>query len=180
MGYCRISTEEQDLDRQLYALGEAGCEKIYRDVMSGAKSSRPELDKMMAELQAGDVVVIQKLDRLGRSIIHLHTIVAELSKRGVALQSLTEGFDVTTSTGKAMFGMLSVFAEWERDTIRERTKQKLAVLKSKGVKLGREKTDAALKAETMINNGDGRDDVMRVTGISSAHYYRLKNKAISQ
>lgn len=136
-GYARVSTLDQDLGRQIQALQQAGCEKIYSDKVSGKKVKRPQLDALLDDLQAGDVVVIQKLDRLGRSLSHLIELVKTFDAKGVDFISLTDNFNTTTSQGRLIFNIMGSIAEFERDLISERTKNGLAYVKSQGRVLGR-------------------------------------------
>jgi DNA invertase Pin-like site-specific DNA recombinase len=136
IGYARVSTDGQELGRQIDALQKAGCEEIFTDTISGTKRSRPELDKMMERLKPGDIVVIQKLDRLGRSMIHLLELLDTFTRKQVQFISLSESFDTTTPAGNLMFGMLGLVAQFERDLISERTKNALKYKKSIGVRLG--------------------------------------------
>ena len=111
-GYARVSTAEQNPDHQIDALLHAGvaAKDIYVDHASGAKASRPELDTVLRMLRDGDTLKITRLDRLGRSVLHLVTLGAELSERGVGLHVTEQGIDTTTAEGRAMFGTLSVLA----------------------------------------------------------------------
>lgn len=116
-GYARVSTAEQNPDHQIDALTRAGVagKDIYVDHASGAKASRPELDNMLRLLRDGDTLKVTRLDRLGRSVLHLVTLGADLRERGVGLHVLEQGIDTTTAEGRAMFGMLSVLAELQRE-----------------------------------------------------------------
>ena len=96
IGYARVSTKDQSLDLQVDALRDAGCEQVFQEVASGAKTARPALDDLLSRLRAGDVLVIWKLDRLGRSLKHLVTLTAELMEREVGLVSLNDPIDTTT------------------------------------------------------------------------------------
>lgn len=136
-GYARVSTLDQDLGRQVDALQKYGCEKVYTDKISGRKARRPALDQLLTDLVPGDIVVIQKLDRLGRSLIHLLELVKMFETKQVDLISLTDNFDTTTSQGKFLFNILGSVAEFERDLIRERTINGLAFAKQNGAKLGK-------------------------------------------
>lgn len=100
VGYARVSTLEQNLDGQLEALTKAGCSRIFTDHASGAKTVRPQLDKVMDYLREGDTLVVWKLDRLGRSLPHLVEVIADLDKRGIEFRSLTESIDTTTPGGR--------------------------------------------------------------------------------
>ena len=123
IGYARISTKDQNLDLQLDELKKSGCEKIYQDFgVSGSKSNRPELDNMIKNLHSGDVVVIWKLDRLGRSLKDLVSLVEVFNSKNIGLQSLHDNIDTTTSHGKLIFNIFASLAEFEKDVIRERNK----------------------------------------------------------
>ena len=135
IGYARGSTREQSLDLQLDALKEAGCIKIFKDQgLSVARFARPGLEKTLKYPQPGDVLVLWKLDRLGRSLQDLLNIVNDLGKRGVGFMSLTEGFDSTTPNGKLIFSIFGGLAEFERAIIRERVNAGLDAARARGVK----------------------------------------------
>ena len=110
IGYARVSTRDQKADLQVDALKQAGCERIYQDIASGAKSARPELDKLLANVRPGDAVVIWKLDRLGRSLKHLVELVGELAERKVGLQSLNDPIDTTHAQGRLVFNLFASLA----------------------------------------------------------------------
>lgn len=138
-GYARVSTTAQDVEAQRRALAAAGVDPahIVTDHASGARSSRPGLDRLLADLEEGDLLTIWKLDRLGRSVSHLVDLVDDLGRRGVELRSLTEGLDTTTSGGRLMFHVIAAMAQFERDLIRERTAAGLEAARAKGKVLGR-------------------------------------------
>jgi DNA invertase Pin-like site-specific DNA recombinase len=121
IGYARVSTHDQHLALQLDALRQAGCRQIYEEVVSGARTERPVLQQTLAHLRQGDVLMIWKLDRLGRSLRHLIEVVTDLAQRGIGFRSLQENLETTTSSGKLVFHMFGALAEFERDLIRERT-----------------------------------------------------------
>lgn len=131
IGYARVSTRDQKADLQVDALKQAGCERIYQDIASGAKSARPELDKLLANVRPGDAVVIWKLDRLGRSLKHLVELVGELAERKVGLQSLNDPIDTTHAQGRLVFNLFASLAEFERELIRERTQAALPATRPK-------------------------------------------------
>ena len=138
-GYARVSTADQNPDHQIDALQRAGVarEDIYVDHASGAKASRPELDNVLRLLRDGDTLKITRLDRLGRSVLHLVTLGAELRERGVGLHVIEQGIDTSTAEGRAMFGMLSVLAELQRELIVANTRDGLAAARARGRNGGR-------------------------------------------
>ena len=140
IGYARVSTADQNPDHQIDALTRAGVDPddISLDRASGAKASRPELNKALASAnRRGDQLVITRLDRLGRSVLHLVTLGAALQEGGVGLRVLEQGIDTTTAEGRAMFGMLSVLAELQRELIIANTRDGLAAARARGRKGGR-------------------------------------------
>lgn len=137
IGYCRVSTDDQNPALQLAALKRSGCRKIFTDKATGAHVKRPELTKCLKALKAGDVLVVWKLDRLGRSLRDLIALLDDLKTRGVAFRSLTEAIDTATATGRAMWQMVGILAELERSLIQERTKAGRAAAQARGVKMGR-------------------------------------------
>lgn len=139
IGYARVSTRDQKLDLQIDALKNAGCERFFSDVISGASKERPNLNAMLEQCRAGDIIVVYKLDRLGRSLIHLVNLVNKLMEDGIHLQSLTDNIDTSTSQGKLMFNVFASLAEFERDLIRERTQAGLKAARARGRLGGRPK-----------------------------------------
>lgn len=137
IGYARVSTKDQHLHMQEDALKSAGCEEIYVDIASGAKSQRPGLDKALAYVREGDTLVVWKLDRLGRSVQHLIETVAKLSKKKIGFKSLQENIDTHTTNGKLIFHIFGALAEFERDLIRERTEAGLKSARARGHMGGR-------------------------------------------
>lgn len=126
IGYVRVSTNDQNTDLQRNALNCAGCERIFEDKISGTKSDRPGLKKLLRTLSAGDTLVVWKLDRLGRSMRHLVTLIEELRQRGVNFRSLTDSIDTSTPMGRFFFHVMGALAEMERELIVERTRAGLA------------------------------------------------------
>lgn len=160
IGYARVSTAEQNLDRQIDNLTAAGCEKFYQEKMTGTKSTRPEYQKMLDALRPGDVLVVDSFSRLSRSTKDLLEVVERLQALGVQLISLKEQLDTTTATGKLMLTMLSALSQFERDLIAERTADGLKAARARGrnggrPKAGDDKTRAAAlamyAANTMTN-----------------------------
>lgn len=155
IGYARVSTRDQKADLQVDALKAAGCERIYQDVASGAKTARPALDELLGQLRAGDVLVIWKLDRMGRSLKHLVELVGSLVERKVGLLSLNDPIDTTNAQGRFVFNLFASLAEFERELIRERTSAGLTAARARGRVGGRPKglspqaEATALAAETL-------------------------------
>lgn len=149
-GYARVSTREQTLNMQVDALRQEGCEKIFSEIASGAKSDRPELAKMLEHVRKDDVIVIWKLDRLGRSLKDLVILVGDLMERGVGLRSLNDPVDTTTSQGRLIFNIFASLAEFERDLTRERTMAGLEAARARGRKGGRPKGLSAQAKKTAI------------------------------
>ena len=147
-GYARVSTEQQNLDRQLDALKKYGCDMIYNEKMTGTKRDRPELAKMLDRMTEGDTVVIESLSRLGRSTKDLIGLMELFEQKGVHLISLKESIDTSTSTGKLLFTLMSAIAQFERDVIADRTREGLKSARARGRTGGRPKTnpDAVRKA----------------------------------
>jgi DNA invertase Pin-like site-specific DNA recombinase len=138
VGYARVSTEEQNLSLQFDALRAAGCARVFYDEgISGVTVSRPALSAALSGLKHGDVLVVWKLDRLGRSLGHLIEIVASLGEKGIGFQSLSEAIDTTTAGGRLIFHVMGALAEFERALISERTKAGMAAAKARGIAMGR-------------------------------------------
>lgn len=150
LGYARVSTRDQNLDLQVDALKRAGCDRIYRDVASGAKTARPALDELLGQLRAGDVLVIWKLDRMGRSLKHLVELVGDLVAREVGLLSLNDPLDTTSAQGRLVFNLIASLAEFERELIRERTQAGLVAARARGRVGGRPKGIPAQAEETAL------------------------------
>jgi DNA invertase Pin-like site-specific DNA recombinase len=157
IGYARVSTQDQNLEMQLDALGKAGCEKVFQEKASGIKSDRPQLEAMQQILREGDVIYIYKLDRLGRSLKHLLEMTSDFEKRGIGLVSINDHIDTTTAQGRLIFNIFASLAEFERDLIRERTRSGLEAARARGRKGGRsrgiskEAEKTAMLAQTLYN-----------------------------
>lgn len=138
-GYARVSTVDQDVAAQVDALRQAGVqpEHVVTDTASGARTSRPGLDDLWPRMRSGDVLVVWKLDRLGRSLSHLVHAVEDLGERGIGFRSLTENLDTTTAAGRLLFHIIGAMAEFERELTRERTRAALASARASGKPLGR-------------------------------------------
>ena len=176
IGYIRVSTVDQRASLQEDALAAAGVTRTFADLgVSGSLASRPQLNAMLEYVREGDVVVVWRLDRLGRNTRHTLTLLAELAERGVGFRSLTEGLDSTGPMGRAMITIIAAFAELERDTIRERTIAGLAAARARGRVGGRPRALSPAKiefAETMRKGGASAQKIADEFGVSRASIYR--------
>lgn len=132
VGYARVSTPDQNLDAQTDALTQAGAERIFSEMVSGASAKRPELARMLDQLRDGDVVVVAKYDRLARSLRDLLDIVEAIKERGAGFRSLAEDIDTTTPAGELIFHVFASIAHFERRRIAERTREGLAAARKRG------------------------------------------------
>lgn len=137
IGYARVSTIDQNLDLQLDALKNVGCEKLFEDKINGSKLNRPGLSKALEDLRRGDTLVVWKLDRLGRSLRNLIELINELHEKDVMFRSIQDGIDTSNSIGQFFFHITGAFAELERNLIKERTKAGLNAARARGRKGGR-------------------------------------------
>ena len=174
-GYARVSTEQQNLDRQLDALRKYGVDMIFNEKMTGTKRDRPELAKMLDRMTEGDTVVIESLSRLGRSTKDLIELTELFQSKGVHLVSLKEQIDTSTSTGKLLFTLMSAIAQFERDVIADRTNEGLRSARARGRCGGRPKanTDAVRKAVKLYRTGQySVREIEELTGIKKSTLYR--------
>ena len=138
IGYARVSTEDQRLDMQLKSLEVAGCDKVFYDHgISGGKADRPGLEQALKHLVEGDMLIVYKLDRLGRSVLHLADLLARFDNQNVQFWSMTEGINTATPGGKLIYHIFAAVAEFHRDLIRENTRNGLQAARARGSKLGR-------------------------------------------
>lgn len=177
IGYARVSTNDQNLDLQMNALKEAGCEKIFTDHgVSGAKAERPGLDKALDHISKRDTLVIWKLDRLGRSLSHLLSIIEDLKQQGAHFASIQEGFDTSTASGKMVFSVIGAMAEYERNLTRERTVAGLAAARARGRMGGRPKKLHESQVKVAIALAEAGELTIRQiceqVGCSRSTYYR--------
>jgi DNA invertase Pin-like site-specific DNA recombinase len=176
VGYARVSTFEQTLVLQRDALERARCRPVFTDTITGSAAHRPGLDEALAFLRPGDVLVVWRLDRLGRSLRHLIESLAALQERGVGFRSLTETIDTTTSTGKLVFHVFGALAEFERDLTRERTEAGLAAARARGHRGGRPKLldarKAAMAQALYSDKANSINDICRTLHISRSTLYR--------
>ncbi len=177
IGYARVSTFEQILDLQRDALDAAGCKKIFTDTASGGRSDRPGLQQALDYVREGDVLVVWRLDRLGRSLKYLIEIITTLNERGIGFKSLTEQIDTTTSGGKLIFHVFGALAEFERDVIRDRTQAGLIAARARGRMGGRPKKLAtggkvAMAQALYDDKTHSVADICKTLGISRTTLYR--------
>lgn len=171
IGYARVSTDDQHLDLQFDALRAAGCGTICCDNgVSGVAARRPGLTKALRALRPGDLLVVWKLDRLGRSLAELITILGQLERRGIGFRSLSEAIDTTTAGGRLVFHLMGALSEFERGLISERTKAGMASARARGARLGRPpKLTAAQtkRAARLIKSGNGSaEELAREYGVA--------------
>ncbi len=179
VGYARVSTEDQNLELQLDALKQAGAEKVFTDKVSSVKN-RPGLEEALAYVREGDVLVVWKLDRLGRTVKGLIDLVASLQERGVQFRSLTDGIDTSTPAGRFFFHVMAALAEMERELIRERTNAGLASARARGRQGGRKPKMSESKiaaAKQLLDAGRPAQEVADNLGVSRATLYRGLAKA---
>lgn len=168
-GYARVSTNEQDLSAQIAALRGAGADVIYADHASGRDMERPEWAACLRSLHRGDVLVVVRLDRLGRSLVDLVGTIEDLGRRGIEFRSLNEQLDTTTASGRLMFQISGAFAEYERSIIQARTREGLAAARDRGAHIGR---PSALSQEQVATvrrlraDGESISSIARIFGVS--------------
>ena len=181
IGYARVSTEDQKLHLQRDALGAAGCDKIFEEKISGTSARLPAREHLLAFARRGDVVVIWKLDRLGRSLRDLVDFVVSLDERGVELCSLHESMDTSSAAGKLTFHIFAALAEFEAALVRERTRAGLAAARSRGVRPGRPRRlgpDQIEIARTLLANPKlPARQVAAQLGVHRATLYRALTRA---
>jgi DNA invertase Pin-like site-specific DNA recombinase len=175
-GYARVSTDDQNPALQLAALHKAGCRSVFKDDgLSGATTKRPALLRCLKKLEHGDTLIVWKLDRLGRSLRDLISMLDELKARGVKFRSLTEAIDTDTPTGRAMWQMIGVLAELERSLISERTRAGVKAARGRGVKFGRKPKltpQQMTHARKLIDGGERREDVATLLNVDRSTLYR--------
>lgn len=176
IGYARVSTTDQNADLQHDALKAAGCIRVFTDKASGTLDRREHLDALLAFIRPGDVLVVWRLDRLGRSVRHLTETVNMLAERGIGFRSLREGIDTTTPAGKLVFHIFAALAEFEREIIRERTNAGLAAARARGRKGGRHPKVTPGKLATARKLYDERKHTMaeiaEIVGVARSTLYR--------
>ncbi|MFJ8103911.1 recombinase family protein [Lysinibacillus sp. NPDC096212] len=183
IGYCRVSTEEQNLDMQEQSIRKYAKDKglelvLYIEKVSSRKSERSELQNAIKAATKGDLFVVYKLDRLARSTKELYELTDQLKEKEVNFVSIYDSFDTSTPTGKAMFGMLAVFAEFERDVIQQRTKAGLEAARKRGRVGGRPAIDEKTKkrVQALFKLGESATDIAKEYNIGRATVYKIINE----
>ncbi|WP_294226518.1 recombinase family protein [uncultured Chryseobacterium sp.] len=177
IGYVRVSTRDQNLDLQIEALEKAGCEKIYKEKISGTTKNLPELDKMIEQFQKGDELYVWRLDRLGRSVKNIIDLV--LSDKGIIIKGFTDGVDTATANGRLFLNLIASPAEYERELIRKRTNAGLQSARAKGRLGGRPKgyTKETISKLLLLRNiykdiTKRPEEIYKSPGLSRATFYR--------
>jgi len=175
-GYARVSTDDQNSALQLAALKKAGCKTVFTDDgLSGATTKRPALLRCLNSLQAGDTLIVWKLDRLGRSLRDLIVMLDDIRDRGIKFRSLTEQIDTETPTGRAMWQLIGVMAELERSMITERTRAGVKAAQHRGVKFGRKpklSPQQVAHAIQLLEQGKDRRQVATLFNVGRKTLYR--------
>lgn len=182
IGYARISTDDQNLDLQNDALTSAGCERLFTDTESGAKAKRPGLTEALNYARPGDLIVVWRLDRLGRSLHELVKLVSELEARGIGFESITERIDTSSAAGELIFHMFASFAQFERRVMIERTHAGLKAARARGRKGGRPglRIDIINAIRTLSKTDQSPKQICAALKISRATYYKFANFANSE
>lgn len=183
IGYARVSTQDQNIDMQIQAIESYAAKQgepfeIYSEKESGGKADRKELENAIKAAQKGNTFVVYKLDRLARSARHLHELTETLTNKGVQFKSIVEDVDTTTAMGKAMFGMLAVFAQLERSMIQERTQEGLKAARKRGRVGGRPTIPEATKRQVrlLFEAGESAVDIAKEKGIARSTVYKILNQ----
>jgi DNA invertase Pin-like site-specific DNA recombinase len=179
-GYARVSTVDQSLDAQVDALKRDGCEMIFEEKVSGARTARPQLDQCLMMLRRDDVLVVTKLDRLGRSLKQLVSLMEEFKERGIAFKCLDDPIDTSSTTGEFFFHVMGAFAQLERTLIKERTRVGLQAARARGRYGGRPESIPADKKELAYELVMANDmpiiEIAKTLGMSRMSVYRIIEK----
>ena len=179
IGYARVSTEEQNLDRQIDILKQISCGRIYDEKVSGIKKERPGLNKMLDQIRTGDVIIISDLTRISRSVKDLFSLVEQIEGKGANIKSIKESWvDTTTAQGKLMFTIFAGISQFERDVITQSTIEGLNAARARGKKGGRPKVnDKDIKLAIKMYNSKNYSisEITKATGVSKTTLYRYIN-----
>lgn len=180
IGYARVSTQVQDNAIQIEALKKIGCEMIFEEIISGGRWDRPKLQELLNYIRKGDTIVVWKLDRLSRSLKDLLFIMEQIETKEAGFKSLTESIDTTTSAGKMMMQMVGVFAEFERNMLKERTQKGLEYAKGQGRVGGRKPKLKPIQIQEIIQlhaAGKSAPELSQLFNVHQATIYRLLKKS---
>lgn len=179
-GYARVSTQEQSLKIQVNKLLEAGCDEVYQEKASGAKDDRKVLLELIRQLRRGDTVCVVRIDRLGRRMIQLATMINDFKEKGIHFIALENNIDTTTPMGMLLFSMCAAFSEMERELICERVRVGVKAAQAKGAKFGRHPVLTPRKKQMLdsclLNPMLSVPQICEMVGISKTTYYRIKHK----
>ncbi|TDB64367.1 recombinase family protein [Arundinibacter roseus] len=178
-GYARVSTADQITDTQIDALQKFGCDRIFKEKISGLSVQRPALDEMLSLLREGDTVVVSRFNRLGRSRDHLISLIGEFSKRGIIFKALDLGIDSSTPSGKLVIGIFAALAEYDREMILEKTRAGQILAKAKGKHIGRPSganQENYTKVKKAIDKGLSVIEIVQLTGISISSVKRYRKE----
>lgn len=175
IGYARVSTDDQNFELQLDALHQAGCKRCFTDKQSGTYIDRPGLKDAFSHLREGDVLVVWKLDRLGRSVKDLVQIIGELEKQKIHFKSLTDNIDTSTPAGRFFFHVMASLSQMEKELLLERTRAGLVAAKKQGRVGGRKRsmtTTKIVSAQRLLEQGIPPKDIAKSLGVSVPTLYR--------
>jgi len=180
IGYIRVSTRDQHLERQEIALNEIGMDRIFAEKISGVSSKRPEFEAMIQYVREGDILYIESISRLARSTRDLLSIIDKLQEKSVEFVSLKENFDTSTPQGKLILTIFSALSEFERESMLQRQREGLAAAKARGQKFGKPKIQLPKNWDEVIKKWEKKQitavQAMRLTGLNRGTFYRRYNE----
>jgi DNA invertase Pin-like site-specific DNA recombinase len=182
-GYARVSAIDQKLATQVEDLTQAGCTRIFQEKVSGTRTRSPALDELLAAVREGDVIVVNRLARLGRNTVHTIQLVEEFNRRGVHFRALDLGIDSRTPAGKMIIGVFSSFNQYERENNREKSLAGIELAKQQGKHLGRpagRDAEKLAKVATALERGLSVAEIVTLTGISRASVKRYRQEISEQ
>ena len=178
-GYARVSTLDQNLDTQIDALQRAGCDEIFQDKITGMSTSRPALDELQAKLRPGDTVMVARFFRLGRSRDHLITLLSGFARQGIHFKALDLGVDSSTPAGKLVLQIFAALAEYDRESLLEKTRAGQLLAAAQGKHMGRPKgldAEKLAKVKTAVDRGLSVAETVSLTGISMSSVKRYRKQ----
>jgi DNA invertase Pin-like site-specific DNA recombinase len=178
-GYARVSTLDQNLDTQLDALQRAGCDEIFQDKITGMSTSRPALDELQTKIRSGDTVMVARFFRLGRSRDHLIQLISEFARKGIHFKALDLGVDSSTPAGKLVLQIFAALAEYDRESILEKTRAGQLLAAAKGKHMGRPKgidAEKFAKVKKAVERGLSVAETVSLTGISMSSVKRYRKQ----